>query len=248
MARTTVHGECRICGACGTLTYEHVPPRGAFNDQPLRSYKRGEWWNFQAGERARHENEQRGAGDHLLCDRCNSRVCGRWYVPELCKWVRAVASRWDSLPAGAGPEVVVTIGLRRVYPARVAKQVIAMLLATTPAGFSSGHPELQRLVLKRHARGLPERYQLYLSLFNGDVARETGLYHAFNAFDGRALAAIELSYPPFSYLLTIDEGPVADRLGAISDFLDCGPDDERELKLRLALNWTLLPQDIGTPV
>jgi Aminotransferase class-III len=86
-----IHGECRICGTHTRLTYEHVPPRCAFNDEPIKSYKLSEWWKLQAGKPARHANEQRGAGDHLLCDRCNNHVCGTWYVPELCTWVRAVA-------------------------------------------------------------------------------------------------------------------------------------------------------------
>ena len=242
-----IYGECRICGTYSRLTYEHVPPRCAFNDEPIKSYKLGEWWKLQAGESARHTNEQRGAGDHLLCDRCNNHVCGTWYVPELCKWVRAVAPVWEAVPDGADETFVANIGLRRVRPALFAKQVVAMLLASTPPGFANEHPELQRVVLKRDARGLPERYQLYLILFKRDVARETGVYSAFNAFGARAFQAVELSYPPFSYLLTIGEGSVAERLGAIGRFLDDGPDDERELKLQLAVNWTLLPEDIATP-
>jgi hypothetical protein len=140
MPRKVVFGEYRICGGREKLTYEHVPPQCAFNDEPLRSYKLGQWWLLRSGARARYDDEQRGAGDHLLCDRCNNHVCGRWYVPELCKWVRAVATRWDELPPDAGPDVVVTVGLRHVYPARFAKQVLAMLLATAQPGLQRSAP------------------------------------------------------------------------------------------------------------
>jgi hypothetical protein len=244
MARTTVRGECRICGDYTTLSYEHVPPRCAFNDAPLRSYKLGEWWRLQTEGSAHFQNEQRGAGDHLLCKRCNEHVCGAWYVPELCKWVRAVATRWDELPRDAS-DVVVTIGLRRVFPARFAKQVLAMLLATSRGGYVARHKPLRHLVLHRDSTGLPDEYQLYLSLFNGDTARATSTYDAF--FCGRSFEAIELSYPPFSYMLTIGEGVVEERLGRVSDFLNWRYDQEGEPRLKLPVNWTLLPQDIGTP-
>jgi hypothetical protein len=72
----TIHGKCRICGVGAQLTYEHIPPCCAFNDEPIKSYKLGEGWKLQVGERARYTGEQRGAGDHLLCDRCNNHVCG----------------------------------------------------------------------------------------------------------------------------------------------------------------------------
>jgi len=244
----TIRGTCRICGAFERLTYEHVPPRHAFNDEPIKSYELGEWWNLQAGKPARYANEQRGAGDHLLCDRCNNHICGTWYVPELCTWVRAVAPVWEAIPEGAGESLEAKIGLRHVRPALFAKQVIAMLLASTPEGFSSEHPELQHLVLERDARGLPDCYRLYLSLFKRCVARETGVYDVLTDFGVTVFRAVELSYPPFSYLLTIREGRIADRLGAISHFLDNGPDDEREVTLRLPVNSELLPESISKPM
>lgn len=247
MARTSVRGECRICGEFTKLTFEHVPPKCAFNDAPIRSYKLGEWWQLQSGSASQFHNEQRGAGDHLLCRRCNEHVCGSWYVPELCKWVRAVAPRWEEIPSDAGSDLVAIVGLRRVFPARFAKQVLAMLLATSPAGFATKHEPLRRLVLSRETDGLPENYQLYLSLFTRDVARETGLFDAMADFGERMFQAIELSFPPFSYLLTIGEGVVTDRLGRISNFLDYTCDEEVEPRLELAVNWTLLPEDIASP-
>lgn len=122
-----------------------------------------------------------------------------------------------------------------------------MLLATTPAGFATRQSDLRDLVLELEATGLPDRYQLYLSLFSQDVARETGVYVAMSDFGARAFEAVELSFPPFSYLLTLGEGAVEDRLGRISHFLDSGYDAEEELRIELRVNWTLLPADIASP-
>lgn len=35
MARKPVIGECRLCGTVTRLSFEHVPPRSAFNDNPI---------------------------------------------------------------------------------------------------------------------------------------------------------------------------------------------------------------------
>jgi hypothetical protein len=35
MAKKKIEGICRICGCYGPLTFEHVPPRKAFNNRPV---------------------------------------------------------------------------------------------------------------------------------------------------------------------------------------------------------------------
>src|SRR5580693_1774474 len=75
-----VFGRCCICGTEGKLSFEHVPPRKAFNDQPLL---------FADKERLRsggHPDEydtggkehQKGSGTYTLCEKCNNDT-GGWY-------------------------------------------------------------------------------------------------------------------------------------------------------------------------
>lgn len=35
MTRKRESGTCRICGLSGPLTFDHVPPRSAFNNRPI---------------------------------------------------------------------------------------------------------------------------------------------------------------------------------------------------------------------
>ncbi len=35
MSRKRLEGNCHICGRFGPLSYEHVPPRAAFNEHPV---------------------------------------------------------------------------------------------------------------------------------------------------------------------------------------------------------------------
>ncbi len=37
--RKKVYGKCHICGTEGKLTFEHIPPRSAFNDHPAVLYR-----------------------------------------------------------------------------------------------------------------------------------------------------------------------------------------------------------------
>ena len=71
---------CCICGADGKLSFEHVPPRHAFNDHRV----------FEADIKKMLENglmlspkpdgriNQKGAGRFTVCVKCNN-ATGRWY-------------------------------------------------------------------------------------------------------------------------------------------------------------------------
>lgn len=263
--------RCRICGAHAKLTYEHIPPREAYNSEPLRSYKLDQWWALEAGEPARYTSEQRGAGEYALCEACNNST-GSWYVPELARLVEAGATVIRSFPeakrdteggnlgqsrgSGQGDDSteeaggVVSVRMKIVgsYPGRFTKEMIAMLLAINNPSFGDAHPELREFVLERERRGLPERYRLYLSIFDRDVARQVGRYTAFRGIGGpspHAFDATELSYPPYTYVLTIDEQPEKERLGDITELTRYGYADRvDEVELELPVNWALLPDPL----
>jgi hypothetical protein len=247
----TITGRCRICGIQGKLTYEHVPAREAYNREPLKSYKLDQWWELQAGQPASYRSEQRGAGEYALCESCNNNT-GSWYVPELCVWVEAGATVTRSFPVSneSGVDKVISACMKLIgtYPVRFVKEVVAMLLALNEPEFGDFYGDLREFVRERERQGLPDRYRPYLSLFDRDVARQVGLYTALRGIgteSSHAFEATELSYPPFSYVLTIDEEPEEERLGEITALARHGYNQQvPELELRLAVNWTLLPDTI----
>jgi hypothetical protein len=77
-------GKCHICGKEGPLSFEHVPPWAAGNQQPVIV------GTFEALRRMgddlegslKGRTQQRGAGAHTLCERCNNKT-GEWYVNRL---------------------------------------------------------------------------------------------------------------------------------------------------------------------
>jgi hypothetical protein len=83
---------CRVCRREeANLSYEHVPPRSAFNDEPTTVYGLQDWLERGDDEGMRGGRiEQRGAGGRVLCERCNN-VTGSWYANELARAARAAA-------------------------------------------------------------------------------------------------------------------------------------------------------------
>src|SRR5438552_9354996 len=80
-----VIGVCHLCGTEGRLSFEHVPPKAAFNNRPVVAY------GFEEAIKAGPENsgkgriQQRGAGAYTLCGKCNNDT-GRWYGKHYAAW------------------------------------------------------------------------------------------------------------------------------------------------------------------
>jgi hypothetical protein len=66
----------------------------------------------------------------------------------------------EGQPAGNAVECT----LKKVRPALVLKQLVAMLASVNQPTLLDDHPELRRFVLEREATGLRSRYQFYLGL------------------------------------------------------------------------------------
>jgi len=243
MPRTPVIGTCRVCGDHGKLTYEHVPPRSAFNTESATIYTYDQWLSLGATGCGRYELQQRGSGYYAFCETCNNTRGGRWYVPEYELWVRAGAEIVLELKEEPPPGLVAHITLHEVRPALFAKQMVMMMLALNGPEFGDSFPELREYVRERDATGLPERFRLFVSLLNVEVARYGGLYAAFNFATDKAFSATDLLYPPFAYTLTIDEEGPDPRSGEITWFTTLAAGDERDVKLTLPYNLTVLPPE-----
>ncbi len=250
MTKRHIIGRCRVCRWCGQLTFEHVPPECAFNSSPAKTYTLDQWMAREAGERARWENDQKGSGYTALCDECNSKRGGEWYVPEFKEWAYlgadVLANAWKD--AHLDQLEAVNLKVSRCYPARFVKQIVMMLLAINASEFGDAHQPLRDLVLTREATGLPERYRLYLGLYDRDVAQHRGVYAPLRVGpDGfSAFQATDILYPPFSYTLTIDESTPLHGGCEITRLAAVEYDTQRAVELRLPYNWALMPHDIGT--
>src|SRR4051794_40253187 len=117
MGRGSITGRCNVCGAFGKLTFEHVPPRSAYNSERAQMYDYGEWLSLASTGRGRYEQQQRGSGYYALCNVCNNVRGGDWYIPEYELWVAAGAEIISALDVPPPSNTVVNATFHAVRPA-----------------------------------------------------------------------------------------------------------------------------------
>ena len=89
-----MEGTCHLCGAIGELSFEHIPPKNAFNKGPSKLCKDG---NFIKSllttdmENIKTRVYQKGSGEYTLCKNCNNNT-GAWYGNAYIDWVYQAAA------------------------------------------------------------------------------------------------------------------------------------------------------------
>jgi hypothetical protein len=249
--------RCRICGMEVDLTFEHLPPKSAFNARRAELFGMEDWLNrsLDTGRpEGRGKIQQRGSGATTLCAICNNNT-GAWYVPDFAKWCRTgagiIARGTSSEELNADPsETWMNVKLFEVRPARFLKQIVTMLLSIAPAGFVfNDNLDLAEYVQDPERVGLPERYQLYLALYRGPYARFAGVTGRLNVETGQSEVFLELAYPPFAYVLSLTgEAPGCASMSNITGFADLRIDQRctAELDLLNGFGHTALPGDYRT--
>ncbi|WP_373265983.1 hypothetical protein [Hungatella hathewayi] len=96
MPKNKKMGRCRLCGKYGELSYEHLPPKAAFNNKPTKMYNGIDILtnNKKTGNGFAdicYENQQKGAGGYTLCSTCNN-ITGAKYNIEYQKFVNALGN------------------------------------------------------------------------------------------------------------------------------------------------------------
>jgi hypothetical protein len=239
---------CQVCGEVTELTFEHLPPRSTGNRQRTELVDIHGWLRREEhGRTEKGRISQKGAGAETLCEECNNRA-GRLYVPELRRWVRVGNAALAQLePAQFDSRVepaYVVLEMENMRPGRFLKQVATMVLAQATAGVASRHSELRAYARDPELTSLPPRYQFYLAFNAGPGARYNGGSIAMQS--GGMVFAVELSFPPFTYILSIDEDCPAIETGNITSFAELGIDQtaDVEMQLRLGFSHTPLPLDL----
>jgi hypothetical protein len=234
------------------MSFEHFPPRSAGNQGRAEVLGIDAWLRREDdGTTERGRIVQKGSGAYTLCKACNNRA-GRLYVPEFTKLTRT-GNRALSALDPAPPEIdqqlesgYLHAEMQEVRPARLMKQIVTMMLAMSPSGFSEKHPDLTAYASEPDRIGLPNRYQLYLAFYAGPIARFNGGSAILH--EGKTLFVLSLCFPPFSYVLSIDEEEPAIETGNVTSFTTVGIDAEATITIDLKLGFghTPLPLDYRT--
>jgi hypothetical protein len=167
---------------------------------------------------------QNGFWTYALCEDCN-KITGALYGSEFAAWTRWGMALHDAMNAGSG-----RVAAHRGYPARIAKQVISTMIASSQAGFADAHPHLRSFVLDRDAKFSASDLRLATYVVGSRTGRSTGQAFVV-APGGLPHILVEISLPPFGYLLTISGDPIDPRPASIGWFAECGYDEERVIEI-----------------
>ncbi|MEC0242754.1 hypothetical protein P4H66_23365 [Paenibacillus dokdonensis] len=225
MARN-VTGTCHICGNYGKLTFEHVPPKKAFNDRPIIRGVFEKFQNMTPGEKVQGKIEQKGSGGHTLCPKCNNDT-GSYYGSDFIEWTY---QNYYLIKTLSEIESNYTY---KIYPLRVIKQIITMFFSTNGDAFRKAHPDLVKFVLDQNMKYLKPSIRIFTFLVDGEYSRHTGIVSSGNIVTGKITVMSEIAIFPVGYLMTINSDPPDERLTEITHFSRYGYDDLQQISLNM---------------
>lgn len=230
-------GVCHICGRQGPLSFEHIPPKAAFNNRPLILSKYEDW---ERGQGSEYLKEGRGA--HTLCVRCNNTTGGD-YGPAYVEWVYQGVQLVHHTMGKASQNYHGVI-----HPLRVIKQIATIFFSVNSDQFRKANPDLEQFVLDRNRKGLSPRYRFFVFWYGGGELRQSGVTGAMDLEKGRINTLSEFVHPPFGYVMSLGGTPFDRRPEEISDFTQFDYDEAITLNRRfpvLPTHW-MMPGDYRT--
>lgn len=196
-------GKCRLCGETRKLSFEHVPPRAAFNRDKAFTFlakeffeRTGSWpWDFSG---IHGKQMQKGVGYYSLCEKCNNFTGGKYtkaYVDFAQQGFKFMLNLPRNYQKGS-----LDCKFTKIYPLRIIKQIFTMFISINNPRFTDAHPELRKFLLNEKARGLPTKnYALYIFLLENLSTKHIGVFAAGGSKGVRV--ASELLSLPYGFIL-----------------------------------------------
>jgi hypothetical protein len=235
-------GICRICGEHKKLSFEHVPPRVAFNRHT--KYVSIEFEDYIKSRNLlkdipKGKMKQGGIGYNSFCEKCNN-FLGSNYVNAYKIWVNAgLQLLVDSEFAACHFELI------NIQPLPVLKQIISMFLAINDPEFIESFPELSEFVQNKNQTELPDKFQIYTYLTRAERFRYMNYCAKNNLENGKTIQCSEIAFPPFGYVITFNSKLDISYLNNITAFKNYNFDNLQTFKMTLAQlpTYTIYPLD-----
>jgi hypothetical protein len=231
MAKCTTTGICHICGHDRDLSFEHVPPRKAFNDRRIsvvmgRNCLDTNKHNLRD---TRGEIRQKGLGHYTLCEKCNNDT-GSWYGPAYVEWTFQGMRLKEQ---ATGDCVDFTF---RIYPLRVIKQIVCIFLSITKTSdLPRFRHDLARFVLNKDEKTMDSSMRILAYLNLTPVFRFSAVSFRLDMKNRRRCLFCDFAFPPYGYILT-DNPDFDAELVDISSFSQYPYDLLTDVSLRLPIH------------
>lgn len=194
MKKNEFDNTCAICGTVGKLTFEHIPPKAAFNNKPVFIQNAENLFESKSRLFEKKKKSPKGFGRHSLCESCNNNT-GSWYAKDFGSFAQQGI---ENLKLFKTPNERVH-GIYKIKPLNVIKQIAAMFMSTDTSGHfrSRGFTEF---ILNKESQVFPEKFTLYLYSNISDIKRLMGAQVVYVPELGIQKWS-EITFPPFGYLL-----------------------------------------------
>lgn len=253
-------GTCRLCGKEGELTFEHIPPRSAYNRDRVQ-LQTPEVVDGEGIVAVPGRYQQRGAGGCYLCGDCNN-FLGREYVPDYMRFARIVGealNRTPDLENVNDREDFPSFRLKverlkendlQIRPSSVIKQAVSMLLCVAAPGFAERREDLRAYVLDPESAALSDDVSLGMCFFLGAQARFGGPTARLDLGPPVTTTTyIEAAYPPLAWMMTLNGSSIPRGRADFSPWVEAPPDSTLngfELEAQVGFAVTLFPGDYRT--
>jgi hypothetical protein len=215
MSKGTKIGKCKLCLETTELNFEHIPPRSAFNkntkyyilDQ-TEYYQKAKEYTFE-NVKPKSRKEQGGIGQFSFCFDCNG-FLGSTYVRTYKKFAHIAMNIIQSNDKNAK---AFEFDISDINLLKFLKQITAIFIASNKHSFTESYPELLDFVKNQKATHLSERFRFYMYL-NNEGRNRNGHIHFTNLFG----TVCEFTYPPFGFVLSIDNPKRIMKLSEITNF------------------------------
>ena len=234
-------GYCRLCGDYGKLSFEHIPPKKAFNDhqQLLRTME-----DHLSDRPNSHSRYRKGLGKYSLCESCNNHT-GAWYGSAFVEWTKQGFEYFNKVEG----EKVLSLPYY-IRPLNVLKRMMVMAAAMSAEVSLDAHRDIRRFLLRPRQRYMPSNYRAFV-YFNmrGRLRFTPSMAILDTEGKGSDYVMAEVALPPFGYCVT---RPVGDRqslaeskgLYEITQFSNYGLDEWVRVHLRIPTRETNFPSPL----
>lgn len=228
-----IYGSCALCGKYMKMTFEHIPPRGAFNSRKAKIISGNDYINglsmdsFEELSELPYKEEQRGKGDYSLCADCNS-LTGSYYGQDYIDFAQNIAR--VMVECDAKSDMALFIEAKELKPLSVIKQIVSMFCSLNSTAPIDG---LREFVLDKNKTGLGD-YRIGLYLFAKGVERSVPMVVGVNMNGADPISFSEIVSFPFGIILVWGKDtPFPLGCVDITGFADFKYEDEVCIKLSM---------------
>ncbi len=193
--------NCSLCGTFCELSFEHIPPKSAFNKNTrykIVAYEEVLKQENILEAKFKSKIEQGGIGYYSLCRQCNN-FLGLNYVNAYTAYSNSFIEfvkkkQFDYFQ----------LTMHEFEAAKVLKQIASMFISLNTWSFSESHYELRNFILNPNIQDLPSKYRFFNYLKGEGDIRNARVSVIGDLNSATTVMGSEIAFPPLGHVMTID--------------------------------------------